>query len=278
MTPFPKPADRSVLSCILASALFAMTLPAAALTPLPASQISDADVVRLLKDAYRAETIKIGGEWSARIPLPGDEGGEAVGASRTICADSGPESYALRMVAVCTSYSEAGHVTPGTVDLWMLLDARGDRAARVGASMRDIDSGSFGTPGEVGFFAIGPARTAFAVDTGYTNMGWSSGSRTLYFAESDQFVKMLTFGTHLDNSGACDPSEDTSCAKKTISLECTLQAVTAKVERGFYALRIDVKGERSGKSVKRRIPIPFANGAYAPPQQRLTREGCNEGF
>lgn len=144
--------------------------------------------------------------------------------------------------------------------------------------MRNIDSGSFGTPGEVSFFTIGPARTAFALDSGYTNMGWSSGSRTLYFAESDRFEEMLTFGTHLDNGGACDPSEDTSCREKTVSIECTLQAVTAKVDRGLYALRIDVKGERGGKPVKRRIPIPFANGVYTPPQQRLAHEGCDQGF
>ncbi len=278
MTPLSTSIRRTSFGALLATALAAATFSTAALTPLPAGQVADADAVRLLKTAYGAETVDISGEWSTRAPLPGDDGGEAVGASRTICADSGRENYGPRMVAVCTSYSEAGHVTPGSVDLWLLLDARGDQAARIGASMRNIDSGSFGTPGEVSFFAIGPARTAFALDSGYTNMGWSSGSRTLYFAESDRFEEMLTFGTHLDNGGACDPSEDTSCAEKTMSLECTLQAETENVERGLYALRIDVKGERSGKPVKHRIPVPFANGVYALPQQQLAREGCNEGF
>jgi hypothetical protein len=278
MTPpiFHVPRFRSLAG--IAIALSAATFSTAALTPLPSGHVTDADVIGLLKTGYRAEGVNFGKEWSTRIPTPGDENGEAVDASRTICADSGRESYGPRMIAVCTSYSEAGHVTPGSVDLWLLLDPRGDRAARVGASKRDIDSGSFGTPGDVSFFAIGPARTAFALDSGYANMGWSSNTRTLYFAESDRFESLLTYGTSLDNGGVCDPNEDATCKKKMISVECTLQAVTTKVERGFYALRIDVKGERGGKPVNVRIPIPFADGVYTLPQERLAREGCDQGF
>lgn len=249
-----------------------------ALSPLPPGQVTDETAVDLLKTAYRDEAVGFGGEWSAQHPSPDEENGEPVAASRTICADSGRDGYGPRMIAVCTAFSDAGHVTPGLVDLWLLLDPRGEQPARVGASKRDIATGSFGTPGEVGFFEVGPARTAFALESGYANMGWSTGTRTLYFAESDRFEGLLTYGTQLSNGGACDPTEDPVCAKDAISLDCTLRADTAKVERGYYALRIDVSGERGGKPANARIPIPFENGVYAPPQQRLADEGCDQGF
>lgn len=258
--------------------LCAANFGAWALSPLPPGQVTDEAAVDLLKTAYRDEAVGFAGEWSARHPSPDEENGEPVAASRTICADSGRDGYGPRMIAVCTAFSDAGHVTPGLVDLWLLLDPRGEQPARVGASKRDIATGSFGTPGEVGFFEVGPARTAFALESGYANMGWSTGTRTLYFAESDRFEGLLTYGTQLSNGGACDPTEDPVCAKDAISLDCTLRADTAKVERGYYALQIDVSGERGGKPANARIPIPFANGVYAPPQQRLADEGCDQGF
>lgn len=258
--------------------LFATNFDAWALSPLPAAQVTDEAAVDLLKTAYRDEAVGFGGEWSARQPSPDEENGEPVAAARTICADSGRDGYGPRMIAVCTAFDDAGHVTPGLVDLWLLLDPRGEQPARIGASKRDIATGSFGTPGEVGFFEIGPARTAFALDSGYANMGWSSGTRTLYFAESDRFEGLLTYGTQLDNSGVCDPAEDKTCAKDAVSVECALRADTANVEGGRYALRVEVGGERGGKPAKASIPIPFAGGVYAPPQERLTDEGCDQGY
>jgi hypothetical protein len=262
----------------IACGLLATSLQAFALTPLPPGRVSDEDAVRLLKVAYRNEAVGIAGEWSARQPVPGDEGGAAVDVSRTICADSGRDDYGPRMIAVCSAYSDAGHVTPGSVDLWLLLDGRGEQAARVGASMRDIATGSFGAPGEVSFFRVGPARTAFALDSGYANMGWGSSVRSLYFAESDRFEHLLTVGTSLDNSGACDPAEDKVCAKNALSLECALRADTASDEQGFYDLFVDVSGERGGKPAKASIPIPYQSGAYVPPTRRLADEGCDQGF
>jgi hypothetical protein len=258
--------------------LLAVSLPTFALTPLAPGRVSDEDAVRVLKSAYRNEAVGFAGEWSARQTVPGDEDGTLVDVSRTICADSGRDAYGPRMIAVCTAYSEAGHVTPGSVDLWLLLDARGKHDARIGASKRDIATGSFGTPGDVGVFDVGPARTAFALDSGYANMGWGSSVRSLYFAESDRFEHLLTVGTSLDNSGACDPAEDKICAKNALSLECALRADTASVAQGFYALFVDVSGERGGKSAKGSIPIPYQNDAYVPPTRRLAEEGCDQGF
>ena len=262
----------------LCSLMLAYATCVQALTPLAPSQVSDEDAVRLLKTAYSNEAVGFAGDWSARQRSPDDADSEPVAASRTVCADSGRDGYGSRMVAVCTSFADAGHVTPGLVDLWLLLDARGDQAARIGASKRDIASGGFGAPGEVSFFAIGPARTAFALDSGYSSMGWSTNVRTLYFAESNRFDALLSIGTALDNSGACDAAEDASCKKHSISLECSLVADTGKVERGLYAMRIAVNGKRGGKPIKRSIAIPFENGVYRLLQAESASQGCDQGF
>jgi hypothetical protein len=266
------------MKTILALGLLLIVAESSALTPPAPSQVSDEDAVRLLKTAYINEAVGFAGDWSARQRSPDDEDSEAVDASRTICADSGRDTYGPRMIAVCTSFADAGHVTPGLVDLWLLLDPRGEQAARIGASKRDIASGGFGTPGEVSFFAIGPARTAFALDSGYSNMGWSTNVRTLYFAESDRFDTVLSYGAALDNSGSCDPNEDASCKKNSISVECSLRADTDKAERGFYPLRIDVSGERGGNPIKRSIAIASENGAYRLPEAELASDGCDQGF
>lgn len=260
------------------ASLLSIAFNAAALTPPPPGQVSDEDAVRLLKTAYANEPVGLAGEWSAKYRMPDEDAAEPVAVTRSICADSGREAYGPRMIAVCTAFDDAGHVTPGLVDLWLLLDAREGQPARVGASKRDIQTGGFGTPGDVGFFAVGPARTAFALDSGYSNMGWSSSIRTLYFAESDRFEELLSVGTVLDNGGSCGMLEDEDCRKTWLALSCSLQAETANAPQGFYPLRVEVKGERHGKRADRSIPIPFENGAYRVPTQTLVRQGCDQGL
>ncbi len=263
---------------LLFVSLLSLALPAAALTPPAPGRVGDEDAVRLLKTAYVNEAVGLAGEWQAKHRPPDDEQSEAVAVSRRICADSGRDTYGPRMIAVCTAFNDAGHVTPGLVDLWLLLDARGGQPARLGASKRDIQTGGFGTPGEVGFFSVGPARTAFALDSGYSNMGWSSSIRTLYFAENDRFEELLSVGTLLDNSGSCGMLEDEDCKKTWLTLNCELKADTNKVTQGFYALRVEVKGERQGKRADRSIAIAFENGAYRVPTQTLVRQGCDQGL
>ncbi len=247
-----------------------------ALTPQAAGHVSDAEAVRLLRDVYR-EKATLTGEWPASSAAGKED--EAAPTSRTVCADSGAQNPGPRRIAVCTSFADAGHAQSGEVDLFVLLDPRGtDQQARIGASERGIASGGWGTPGDVRFFEIGPGRAAFALSSGFSNMGWSTGNVSLYHAENDRFVRLLTVSTDLSNTGACDPDEDRSCRAKSISLECTLRADTARYEHGFYGLVVDVKGERGGKKVARSIPIPVSGGTYRAPEEALRRDGCDEGF
>ncbi len=264
--------SRSVL-LTLACATVLLAPPAFALTPLPAGHVSDAEALRLLREIYR-EKATLKGDWSASTIARSED--EIAPTSRTVCADSGATNSGPRRIAVCTSFADAGHAQSGEVDLFLLLDPRGkQKQARIGASKRGVQTGGWGTPGEVSFFEVGPGRVAFALDSGFTNMGWTVSNLSLYHAESDQFESLLTVGTGRDNGGVCDPDEDRACKRKSVALECTLVA-----NRGggkFYPLDLVVTGQQAGKPVKRTLAIPYRDGAYQPSAARLQKEGCDEG-
>jgi hypothetical protein len=259
------------LICIFA----ALALPAFASTPPPKGRVADDDVLRVLKHAYE-EDVTLHGAWP--VPKAHAES-DAMPGTRNICADSGADEHGPRRIAVCTSFENAGHGENGAVDLWLLLDPRApDEQVRIGASKRDIATGGWGTPGEVRFMEIGPGRIAFAIDDGFTQMGWSTSRISLYHAESDRFEKMLDVATHLSNGGVCDPEENPECRAESISLECTLRADPSRYADGHYALALDVDGTRGGRKVKRSIAIPYRKGAYRISEDTLKRDGCDEGF
>jgi hypothetical protein len=266
---------RSAALIIVFSTLF-LAPKAIALTTQAPGHVSDAEAARLLREVYR-EKVTLQGDWPAVSTANDAE--ESAPTSRTVCADSGAQGTGPRGIAVCTSFADAGHAQSGEVDLFLLLDPRGaETRARIGASERGIASGGWGTPGKVDFFEIGPGRDAFALTSGYANMGWATESVSLHHAESDRFLHMLTVSTHLSNTGACDPDEDRTCRKASISLDCALRADKKRYHHGFYDLVVSVTGERAGKKVARSIPVPLASGVYRAPAEALRRDGCDEGF
>ena len=261
-------------SIALACGLALLALPVSALTPLPAGHVSDAEAVRLLREVYR-EKATLKGEWPASAAVGRKD--EIAPSSRTVCADSGAANSGPRRIAVCTSFADAGHAQSGEVDLFLLLDPRGKQTqARIGASERGVQTGGWGTPGDVGFFEVGPGRIAFALDSAFTNMGWTVSNRSLYHAESDRFESLLTVGTGRDNTGVCDPDEDRACRRKSVALDCRLVANRSGGGK-FHPLDLVVTGERAGKPVKRTIAIPYRNGAYQASPALLQKEGCDEG-
>ena len=264
---------RSVLSA-LACATALLASPAFALTPLPASHVSDAEAVRLLREAYR-EKATLKGDWPTSATARSED--NTATESRTVCADSGAANPGPRRIAVCTSFANAGHAQSGQVDLFVLLDPRGtQKQARIAARVSGIETGGWGTPGDVGFFEVGPGRVAFALDSAFTNMGWTVSSRSLYYAESDRFELLLTVGTGRDNSGVCDPDEDRACKRKSVALDCTLVANRSGGGK-FHPLDLVVSGKQAGKPVKRTIAIPYRDGGYQPSPALLQKQGCDEG-
>lgn len=248
--------------------------PRPAITQAP-GLVSDAEVLRLLRTVYAGEAVSLKSEWRAKdAHRANDEPSPSV---RTVCADSGAQTQGPRLVAVCGSFEDAGHAQAGEVDLFQLLDPRGGQTqARIGARERGVPSGGWGSPGDVKLLEIGSGRTAFALSSAFSNMGWTTESVSLHQADDDRFVERLSFATHLDNSGDCDPDGDRGCRARSVSLDCTLRVDPAKADRGFYALSIDVAGERAGRKVKRTIPTTFDGTRYRVAPRVLVRDGCDQ--
>lgn len=269
------------------SAAFAIALAAGlasnafALTPQAPGKVTDAEAQRLLRETY-GEPATLTGEWPATSGARSED--EIAPTSRTVCADSGAEAFGPRRIAVCTSFADAGHAQSGEVDLFLLLDPRGgETRARIGARERGVQTGSWGSPGDVTFQEIGPGRVAFALASGYSNMGWSTGNIVLYHAEnghaeSDRFERVLSIATDLSNGGACDPDEDRECRAREIDLTCALRFDRSRIDAGRYAVSIAVSGTRGGRQVARTIPVPFDAGRYRIDAATLQRDGCDEGF
>ena len=257
----------ALAACLSSSAL--------ALTPPAPGRVTDADAQRLLRETY-GEPVTLQGEWPAKSDARDADG--MASASRSICADSGAEGFGPRRIAVCTAFADAGHAQSGEVDLFLLLDPRsGQTRARIGAQERGVQTGSWGSPGEVTFQDIGPGRIAFALSSGYANMGWSTGNVVLYHAENDRFERVLSIATELSNGGVCDPDEDHGCRSRAIDLTCALRFDRSRIEGGRYAVSIAVSGTRGGRKVARTIPVPFDAGRYRIDDATLQRDACEQG-
>ena len=272
-----------LLATLGATAAFAATPappaprpPSSPLTTPAAGVVTDAEVLRLLRTAYPGEAVSLKGEWKAKAVHRADDA--PAPSARSVCADSGLQAPGPRLVAVCASFDDAGHAQAGEVDLFQLLDPRGGQTqARIGARERGVQTGAWGAPGDVALVEIGSRRTAFALSSAFTNMGWTTESVSLHQADDDRFVERLAFATHLDNTGECDPDGDRGCRARSVSLDCTLRVDPAKADRGFYALSIDVAGERGGRKVKRSIPTTFDGTRYRVAPRVLVRDGCDQG-
>ncbi len=250
--------------------------PRPAITQAPGI-VTDAEVLRLLRTAYPGEAVSLKSEWRAKDAHRANDEPSPSPSVRSVCADSGAQSHGPRLVAVCGSFEDAGHAQAGEVDLFQLLDPRGGQTqARIGARERGVQSGGWGSPGDVKLVEIGSGRTAFALSSAFSNMGWTTESVSLHQADSDRFVERLSFATHLDNSGDCDPDGDRGCRARSVSLDCTLRVDPTKADRGFYALSIDVAGERAGRKVKRNIPTTFDGTHYRTAPRVLVRDGCDQ--
>lgn len=247
-----------------------------ALTPQAPGRVTDAEAQRLLRETY-GEPATLQGEWPAKSGARSED--EIAPTARTVCADSGADTLGPRRIAVCTSFANAGHAQSGEVDLFLMLDPRGEQTrARIGAQERGVQTGGWGSPGEVTFQEIGPGRVAFALSSGYSNMGWSTGNVSLYHAERDKFENVLSIATELSNGGACDPDEDRGCRAREIDLTCALRFDRNRVDAGHYAVSIAVSGTRGGRKIARTIPAPFDAGRYRIDAATLQRDGCDEGF
>jgi hypothetical protein len=201
---------------------------------------------------------------------------EVLALDRNLCADSGPRPNKIRYIAVCGTVSDAGHVTSGLTDLW-ILDTR-TRQPRVIASSRDIENGSFGNPGDVRLVEIGPQSLAFAIEGSMSNMGTTVEKTMLYTQSSVEALEnTLEFTSYYDNSGFCDAETDTECKERSVSMTCTLKVDKTQFSApDRYQLSIRSEGQRGGRD---RLPViialPFNSGRYLLDGKSQQRLGCD---
>jgi hypothetical protein len=201
---------------------------------------------------------------------------EVLALDRNICADSGPRPDNIRYVAVCGTVSDAGHVTSGLTDLW-ILDTR-TKQPRVIASSRDIQNGSFGSPGDVRLIEIGPQALAFVIEGGMSNMGTTVEKTVLYMQSSEEILEnALEFTSHYDNSGFCDAETDAECKKRSVSMTCALKIDKTQFSGpDHYQLSIRSEGQRSGREhLPVTIVLPFNSGRYLLDGKSQQRLGCD---
>ena len=268
-----KPGLRIALALLLSSAL-----PCMALSPVPQHDVTDSDATRLLARAY-AEPVNLKNGWTGQVAGE-DKDDDASTVARTVCLDSGDAQSARRLIAVCSSFEDAGHASSGLVDLWVLRAADAPQAPpMVAASERGLTTGSWGVHGDVALFELGPGQTAFALSSTYATMGWATEHLTLYRIDGDRIVGVVTVATHLSNSGVCDPEQDKRCLEDSVDLDCALRAIPDPQRFDFYDLAVEVSGRRGGKAVQRTIPVDYVpGGKYRTDNDVLKRDGCDEGF
>jgi hypothetical protein len=201
---------------------------------------------------------------------------EVLAVDRSLCADSGPRPDNLRYIAVCSEVGDPGHVTSGLTDLW-ILDTHTARPRAI-ASSRDIQSGSWGAPGDVRLIAIGPETLAFIIEGGMSNMG-TTVEKTMLYAQSsaDTIENALEFTSVYDNGGFCDADEDLECRKRSIAMNCTLTVDKPRsAAPGRYSLSIRSEGQRGGNSRRPvTVAVPFHDGRYVLDDTRLRQLGCD---
>ncbi len=232
--------------------------------------MTDGIAIALLTGAYN-EPVDLASTWQPdEQQTDHDDAEQNPRFSRTICSDSGQSDKGQRLIAVCTSFENAGHAQAGLVDLWQLLPADAQHPApRIGARKNGIESNGWGSPGEVRLLAIGPQQRAFVVTSGFSNMGEMVESQTLYIASDSDFAAVLSFTSAHNNGGWCDPDEDAGCREKLYSNECALKVGTQANAAGFYDLRLDTTMERNTGRSQQDIVIPNRSGEYDIPQPRI---------
>ena len=243
------------------------TLPATAQTPS-----APGDAARLwLKAAYGPEA-SARDAWDDSVMLDG----KARRIGLEVCADSGPRADGSRLLAVCKSLAEAGHADAGKVDLWVL------RATATGldtvARMRDIESGGFGTPGDVSILDLGSGRTAFRIDSGFANMGWGTERASLYLVDGDTLPQVLDIAISLTNGGAidCEDGGD-DCSAREIAMYCTLQPEAGSGGDGPPPITVHAEGTRNGRAIDARTTLRHDGHAYLVDLKWMHEQGCEEG-
>lgn len=225
--------------------------------------------LRALRRLYGADA-RLDGPWTgvpvdAAVRLPNEAAGAV---TREVCARGPGASARETLLAVCGRMADFGHVTPGVVDLLVVGNDAVPNA--VGLSLRDI--GSMGDPGDVTYHRFGATLGGFEVDSGFTNMGETSGTRRIFLPRNGRFEEAAWMRSAIERGTGCT---GTAC-DTAMDVEFTLRIDTLDPAAAVYPLQVSEDGRECGQPVARRHTLPFDAGTfrYVVPE-RLKRDGCS---
>lgn len=150
------------------------------------------------------------------------------------------------MLAVCGELPDENksHAASGYVDIYVMK--RNFSGLVPVAELTKIESGSFGTPGNVTVVRLGKDFYGFKEDSGWSGQGYTNGYSTIYVPVGNTFHAALRFSSIADDSGVCDETDE-GCTPRT-SIERSIEFVPGK-DSNIYVARITSSGNAKGKPV-----------------------------
>lgn len=149
------------------------------------------------------------------------------------------------MLAVCGELPDElkSHAASGYVDMYVMK--REFSGLVPVAELKDVDSGSFGTPGSVTVVRLGKNFYGFKEESGWSGQGVTNSYTTIYVPAGNTFHPALRFTSFADDSGGCDGTDN--CPRMT-SIERSIEFVPVK-KSSIYVARITSRGYANGKPV-----------------------------
>ncbi len=157
------------------------------------------------------------------------------------------------MVAVCGFTPDgASHAQAGQVDFYILK--RLGNTLHMVHNLRDVDSGSFGQPGDASVVRLGPAFYGFKLMDGAVGQGVLSTTTRLLIPGQEGLTEGFSIQTMVDNegSGACKKG-----SRQCIQVNRTLTIDDSSAKEGVYPILVAETGILEGRKVDRKFKVTF---------------------
>lgn len=256
--------------------------PNPAAVPTAPSKIDDGAAERFLASVY-GNAARLDGEWKA---VPADaafqdaDAGSGENVTRKVCEDEDITigGVPTRLIAVCGTVADAGHPTPGVNDFF-LLQAEGDRAvAKSKAHMEEY--GSMGFPGDVDVVHLGPDLWGFEVESGFTNMGYTTSTTSFVIPRGSGFRDTGFMRSGLSNTGSIPGCDDDRPCTSPKAFDIDFDIEPDRNGAGpVWPLIVTESGPACGSqaSAVHRVAFDNAAGVYQVPRI-LKRETCEDDW
>ena len=181
-----------------------------------------------------------------------------------------------QLLAVCGEQLDAGHVSSGTIDFYVLRPV--DDAFEVVAERTGGAYGSSGRPGTVDIIRAGSDFYGFRNENSWTGQGYFLQSQNLILPGPHGLVEAGSLRSHIDNNAALDcddPTQTEDCRARNFDVDFTLRMDDSDRSARVWPLLVEETGANCGARVheQHRFTLDPATWTYRFPDS-LKREGC----